>query len=228
MFLLSIDCEGDEIDPYEQNEEIVAIEAGNDSVEDDNENVTNDETASTANDSNKKAKLSNLSDDPDIEMDAGFLDKLSDLMAEQKTSKLFIPIISQLRVVESKGRRSVKRRIETKKKSTIIQDGDVVEDDNEPLDTMETLFDDNDDTYGVSELKPGIGEHWKVKHGQNFLYALIVTESPLSVQYFEPSAKGKNHILSDTVFEVLLEDLDGKVESPSMVKKGRRTFYSFK
>ena len=89
---------------------------------------------------------------------------------------------------------------------------------------METLFDDNDDTYGVSELKPGIGEHWKVKHGQNFLYALIVTESPLSVQYFEPSAKGKNHILSDTVFEVLLEDLDGKVESPSMVKKGRRTF----
>ena len=111
MFLLSIDCEGDEIDPYEQNEEIDAIEAENVSVEDDNENVTNDETASTPNDSNKKAKLSNLSDDPDIEMDAGFLDKLSDLMAEQKTSKLFIPIISQLRVVESKGRRSVKRRI---------------------------------------------------------------------------------------------------------------------
>ena len=60
--------------------------------------------------------LSNLTDDKDIISDAKFLDDFQSLLEKHQTSKLSTPFMSQLRSVNEKFRRSVKRRIEYTKK----------------------------------------------------------------------------------------------------------------
>ena len=76
--------------------------------------------------------------------------------------------------------------------------------------------------------KVAIGEYWKIRNGSNYLYAQIVKDNPLEVKYFEPSAKGKFHVINETIFEVLSEDLDEKIDSPEVITKGRgRKYYKF-
>lgn len=44
----------------------------------------------------------------------------------------------------------------------------------------------------TKEIKPKVDEYWTVQIGKaNFLYALIVSENPLSVKYFETTVQGK-------------------------------------
>ena len=71
------------------------------------------------------------------------------------------------------------------------------------------------------------GEHWKISHGSEFLYALIVKESPLIVKYYGPTKSGKFHSLNETEFDVPNEYLQEKIEAPNLVQRGQRKFYVF-
>ena len=72
------------------------------------------------------------------------------------------------------------------------------------------------------------GEYWKVRNGLNFLYSIIVNESPLGVQYFAPTREGKCHILNEAVFNAYFEDLEVKIKPPKIIQKGRcRQYYMF-
>ena len=74
---------------------------------------------------------------------------------------------------------------------------------------------------------PKEGEYWKIKHGQNSLFAVIAKEMPLKVKYFEPSCKGSFQILNEKEYDVFIQDLDRKVDDPDTIRKGRRVFYMF-
>ena len=83
------------------------------------------------------------------------------------------------------------------------------------------------DINEAQEIKPKMGEYWSVKNNQN-LFVVIETENPLSVKYFQPSVKGQHHILNDTVYETLVEDLGIKIPAPKVKNSGRfRQFYEF-
>ena len=56
--------------------------------------------------------LTNVCDDDDINMDAKFVDDLSALMKSHQTSKLFTPFMAQLKSVQQRSRRSLKKRID--------------------------------------------------------------------------------------------------------------------
>ena len=56
--------------------------------------------------------LSNICDDPNVNLDAAFLDNLQMLLETQETSKLFTPYISQFKVINQKARSSLKKRIQ--------------------------------------------------------------------------------------------------------------------
>ena len=58
--------------------------------------------------------LSLFTNNPDIKADSEFLDKFQEIMKDNKTSKLFIPYMSQFRATYEKERRSLKKRIATK------------------------------------------------------------------------------------------------------------------
>ena len=89
-----------------------------------------------------------------------------------------------------------------------------------------SLFDIEDDFE--NELKPKIGEYWKVKNGAHFLYAKISKENPLEVMYFSPSVKGSFFSLNDTPYSACREDLHEKIDPPDVIQKGRhRKFYLF-
>ena len=49
---------------------------------------------------------------------------------------------------------------------------------------------------------PKEGEYWKIKHGQNSLFAVIAKEMPLKVKYFEPSCKGSFQILNEKEYDM--------------------------
>ena len=72
-----------------------------------------------------------------------------------------------------------------------------------------------------------MGEYWKIKNGAVFLFAIIASDDPLSVKYFEPTIKGGLHCLNDMIFDVFSEDLQEKIELPEVIQKGRRTYYRF-
>ena len=69
--------------------------------------------------------------------------------------------------------------------------------------------------------------HWKIRNGNNSLFALIASENPLTVQYFELSVKGEYYILNDTIFDEYVENLDQKIDKPEIIRKGKRVFYYF-
>ena len=54
---------------------------------------------------------------------------------------------------------------------------------------------------------------------KQFLYSIIASENPLSVQYFEPRVKGKCHSLNKNIFPVFPQDMGEKVSPPKIVKK---------
>ena len=66
-----------------------------------------------------------------------------------------------------------------------------------------------------------------VKSGSNFLYALIVKDDPIVVNYFEPSVKGEYLCLNKTPFDVYEGDFFEQAESPTVIHKGRRHYYTF-
>ena len=49
-----------------------------------------------------------------------------------------------------------------------------------------------------------------MKNEKHSLFSVIVKENPIEVQYFEPSVKGKYHILNEEIFLVYIEDLVSK------------------
>ena len=65
---------------------------------------------------NTALPLADLCEDIEAKRDGKFLDNLQVLLENQSTSKLLIPYISQLKVVNKKARRSLKKRIEQHKK----------------------------------------------------------------------------------------------------------------
>ena len=68
---------------------------------------------------NSLTSLTRFTNDPDIIKDALFLDKLEELIKTHNTSKVFTPHISQFKVKHDHARKSLKRRIEVKKKSDL-------------------------------------------------------------------------------------------------------------
>ena len=90
------------------------------------------------------------------------------------------------------------------------------------------VFDATDEN--PQDLNPKVGEYWKVRIGSNDLYAIISNESPLEVKYFAPTAKsqGNLHYLNEDPFDVCFEDLQGKIDPPKIIEKGKfRKFYQF-
>ena len=168
--------------------------------------------------------LSNLCDDPEVNKDAKFVDDLHAFLKSHCISKIFIPYMSQLKKIQQNAGKSVMRRIEQSQ-----QQKSNVQSTSEAEDTLEPVFDTNliEDLQEDIETKPKEGEHWKVKHGSEFLYALIVKESPLIVKYYEPTKSGKFHSLNETEFDVFCEDLQEKIEAPNVVQKGKRKYYVF-
>ena len=64
----------------------------------------------------KTLSLIGLCQDPDVNADAKFLEDCQSLTDRQQTSKLFTPFISQLKSIQVKARRSLKKRIDHKLK----------------------------------------------------------------------------------------------------------------
>ena len=91
-----------------------------DDDEEENDNVVAEEnhdqigliTISSA--SKKETSLLSFASDPEIKKDAEFLDKFQQIVEDSGISKFFIPYMSQFRATFQKGRRSIKKRIETK------------------------------------------------------------------------------------------------------------------
>ena len=67
-------------------------------------------------------------------------------------------------------------------------------------------------TENTLKENPKLGQYWRVKNGQEFLYALIVDENPIVVQYFEPTVKGQYYSLNQRKFEVFNEDFDVQID----------------
>ena len=55
---------------------------------------------------------------------------------------------------------------------------------------------------------------------------MISNEVPLEVKYFNLTAKGTSYYLTETSYDVCLEDLEEKVD-PKISAKGRRKYYQF-
>ena len=54
----------------------------------------------------------NLCNDDEVNMDAKFVDDLNTVMERHQTSKLFTPFMAQLKSVQQRSRRSLKKRID--------------------------------------------------------------------------------------------------------------------
>ena len=169
----------------------------------------------------RAVQLTNLCDDPEINKDAKCVDDLHEFLKAHETSKLFIPYMSKLKAVQRNASNFVKRRIEQSKleKSNVEATSEI---------DLEPVFDNViEDLQEDIETRPKEGENWKIKHGSEFLYALIVKESPLIVKYYGPTKSGKFHSLNETVFDAFCEDLQEKIEMPNLVQKGKRKYYVF-
>ena len=92
--------------------------------------------------------------------------------------------------------------------------------------TPQALFDFEDEEE--NEVKPNLGEYWKIKNGNNFLFAQITSENPIVVKYFTPTVKGTYYYLDEKPFDVCSDDLYEKIEPPKIIPKGKhRKFYQF-
>ena len=96
----------DENDDEENNEERSGEEITNEGTSQNVENVMlpGDEIS-----------LARLSNDPEVNRDAEFLDAMSLTMEGHETSLLFLPFRNQLNIIMQNARRSVKRRIANSK-----------------------------------------------------------------------------------------------------------------
>ena len=169
-------------------------------------------------------------------------------MKDNKTSKLFIPYMSQFRATYQKARRSLKKRIDTKA-STVnsnLQDQQVCDpvDDTEtpaeePLEENELAVDiqseENElaiasspkETSTLNEptvrnsAKPGIGQYWEISNGNDSLNALIIEKDPYIVQFFDLTGRNDVYKLNDLKFEVLPEDFVRKLEERRLIPVGR-------
>ena len=237
-----LDCDGDELEDQENSE-------GDDSEEEDDETdkncVNNNDKASK-----EVTSLNKACNNPEINSDAKFLDKFQALLeSTNDTSKLFTPYLSQLKTINCNARRSLKKRIHKELQKgdsnlevneavprtvnedvprTVIEVNQGVEDsmvDNDGA--MELLF-DNENEYETN-MNPKTGEHWTVKNGVHSLYAIIISEIPLTVKYFEPTVRGQFHCLNEKVFDVFPGDLEQKINAPTIIQKGSyRKYYTFK
>ena len=79
---------------------------------DSEEVINNNEEKKFSEPSITVVSLANLCEDSDVNNDAKFCDDFQLLLDNQNSSKLFTPYISQLKAVNKKARRSVKKRIE--------------------------------------------------------------------------------------------------------------------
>ena len=180
--------------------------------------------------------LSNLSDDPDFQIDANLTDDLTMLLEKHKTSKLFIPIVSSLKFVNSKARRNLKNRLKTieKLKEQTNYLNNPVQSENstqreEPDSEQSIENDEETDEENVEEIakeiqiQPKVGEYWTIKSK----YCVIVNENPLSVQYFDDSVKELCHRLNTDVWPVYSKDLGEKISSPEIerISKSRTNFH---
>ena len=141
--------------------------------------------------------LSDRTTNPDIQVDAEFSDKLTALLLEHKTSVLATPFMSQLRRTNSKFRTNIKKRINTYKNlqqnnsDNLNQDDDAFQ--NENTSDVENLSEGEgfESLPGTSTRLdkdiPKVGEYWTIENGKDqFRYVIIVSEDPLSVNYFDP------------------------------------------
>ena len=165
--------------------------------------------------------------DPDIDNDAKFLNQLHDLLSTKQTSGLFTPFMSQLKFTEENARRSLKKRIRDAKshQNDEPKDSEGMEDENEQNDYQQ-LFDISTEEKMLEKEPPKAGEYWKVSNGNDHLFALVTSQDPLEVQYFQPSMKG-NYCLNETVFYASVDDFDQKIEAPKEISKGRRKYFTF-
>ena len=88
-------------------------------IDDENENETSQQEKPdepTNPEPKHTLPLTNVCDDPDVNVDASFVDELQALFDRHQTSKLFTPYMSQLRSIHKKSRNNLKRRIEQKLK----------------------------------------------------------------------------------------------------------------
>ena len=53
------------------------------------------------------------------------------------------------------------------------------------------------------------------------LFVIIESENPLSVKYFQPSVKGDYHRFNDTIWKILVEDLENKIPPPKVKNFGK-------
>ena len=115
-------------------------------------------------------------------------------------------------------------------KTRTVEDNESEEDENveDETETTELLFDMNYQSNKNDNIKPRVGEFWKIRNGSDFLFSIIASENPLAVQYFEPMREKNVHSLNATVFDVYEEDLHEKIEPPKVIHKGsHRKFYYF-
>lgn len=175
------------------------------------------------------ASLVNQCDNPDVNCDAEFADKLADLLANSNTSTFLLPQMSKLRNIHQELRKNVKNRISNElRKPPVINT-----EDNSTGNIIDELEQDNDDAQDFDEnsefieKEPKLGEYWLIKHGNNSLYAIIAEENPIGVKYFE-SMKGVYHRLIDKMYDVYMGDLCEKVAPPEPIVGKTRTFYHFK
>ena len=72
----------------------------------------------------------------------------------------------------------------------------------------------------MSQKEDFISYEFDKNGNTQFPYSIIASENPLSVQYFEPTVKGKCHSLNEDIFPVFPQDMREKVSPPKTVKKG--------
>ena len=134
------DCSGDELEIDKTEEELENLE---DIEEPDNDTETEVDITphpSTA------ISLENLCEDQDINNDAKFLDDFQVLLENQNSSKLLTPFISQLKVINKKARRSVKKRINLhQKRNTPVNNSDQEISTNMPDDINVGIQDEEED-----------------------------------------------------------------------------------
>ena len=90
-----------------------------------------------------------FTNDPDIKVDSKFLGKFQEIIKYSKTSKLFVPCMSQFGTTYQKARRSLKKRIDIKAASIInsnLQDQQV----RDPADNPKTSAGDPLEENGLA------------------------------------------------------------------------------
>ena len=174
--------------------------------------------------------LFNRCENAEINLDAKFVDELGTLLEKTgATSRFLIPLISQLKVLHEKASDSLKKRIAEdlmSKNSQNFQDCPDSEDTQNDFQTDKLNQEASDRVLDL--VDPKIGDFWQVKHKDNFLFAQIVMDNPLIVNYFEPSGKGKFYLQNDTTYEAFPSDLFERVQPPEVIQKeGGRKFFKF-